>query len=233
MKPRQTTTRHWTEKAHPALLAILNVNKTAILEARQKPCTQRRFLQQVISGLNFCLWPFDFGQVPEPASNRDTIEGLRRKIEKLGPKIEETTDEYLTVIHWGQLFHWSGPLPQCPITVEAEQKFGQRLNELAESYIKTRLSRRAAVLRKISHAITAWWGITYGAWPGTENHWTIETLSWEEAADLYDALCFAPSCKGHTPEEVRRLTTRLVREIKDVLPPTTFEMQPPTPARRT
>lgn len=222
MKPGQTNTRHWTEKAHPALLAILNRNKASVVEARQKPPTQRRFLQQLIAGLNFFLWPFDFGRVPEPASNRDTIEELRRKTEKLWPKVEETTDEYLMVTYGGRLLPWSGPLSQCPITIEAEQKFWQRLNELAKGYIKTRPSRRAAVLRKISHAITAWWGITYGAWPGTENHWTPETLSWEEAADLYDALCFA-TCKGHTPEEVRKLTTRLVHEIKDVLPPTTFE----------
>jgi hypothetical protein len=218
------TTRHWKEKTHPALLGILNAQKQMTeslpMAPPEKPPTRsqrRHLLENSIQVVNYSLWPFYDASVLPPPVVSDTEERLAKKFAGLGPRIEETTSEYITPIHFGQLFPGGRPLGECPITIEAEQEFGKHLNELVQSYSKTRPNRRPAVLCKISHAVISWWGIVYGTWPGTENQFTIETLSWEDVADLYSCFCLA-DCTEHTPEQVRKLISRLIKNVKRTYP---------------
>jgi hypothetical protein len=57
----------------------------------------------------------------------------------------------------------------------------------------------------------------YGAWPGARNRFTIHTLLWKEATDLFDSFCFA-ECQEHSLGQVRKLTARLIGEVKRKLP---------------
>lgn len=222
MRDDPATTRHWTEKAAPPLLAVLSLQRGAaegIKNRASRQASLRRALEYLIAVWNFYVWPFNWGSIPEPAKITDTREQLHRKIRRLGRMIEERTNEYITPIHLGIPFAgWGQPVPECPVTVEAEKQFYEHLKRLVESHSKSRPSRRQAVLRKLAHSTTAFWGTVYGAWPGARNQWTIETLSWEEAADVFDAHCFG-NCKNHTPEQARKIVTRLIKEVKRTLPP--------------
>jgi len=218
------TNRHWKEKAHPALLGILNAQRQFMSEGlpmiTKKPLTrsQRRIaLEHRIRTIDYALWPFYDASVLPPPTVNDTEAGLVKKFTQLGARIEESTNEYITPIHMGQLFPGSRPLGECPVTIEAEQEFGKQLNALVQSYLKSRPSRRPAVLRKISHGVIAWWGLVYGAWQGTENQFSIETLSWEETSDLFSCFCLA-DCKEHTADQVRKLISRLIEEVKRTYP---------------
>ena len=212
---------HWTEKAAAPLLAILSSQKRVVTEiAPEEPLTaglRRRVMEHQIHTKNLYLWPFRFGDIPESPKTTDTNRELAREYARLGPRIQETTNEYITPIHFGQLFPGGRELGDCPITIDAEGGFVKHLNELMQSYMKTRSSRRPAVLRKISHAVISWWGIVYGAWPGTKNQFTIDIMSWDEIADVYDCFCFA-DCRKHTREQTRKLITRLIEDIKRTYP---------------
>jgi hypothetical protein len=219
------TNRHWKEKAHAALLGILNAQRQLMAEglpmmAPKKPLTRSqrtRVLEHSIQAINYALWPFYDASVLPPPMINDTEARLAKKFAQLGYRIRESTNEYITPIHLGQLFPGSRLLGECPVTIEAEQGFCKHLNALAQSYIESRSSRRPAVLRKISHAVIAWWGIVYGAWQGTSNQFSIETLSWEETSDLFNCFCLA-DCKEHKSEQIRKLISRLLKEVKRTYP---------------
>ncbi len=223
MKRTETSTRHWTERVAPPFLAILATEKAGVNPSPKPRNLKTHLLQTQLTVANFFLWPFDWGYIPAQANTADSPEKLRQKIQKLGQLIEACTNEYITPIHCGMPFPgWGKSLPECPITIEAEAQFVQRLHQLTVSYGKTRPSRKQAVLRKISHADITWWGIVYGAWPGTANQWTVETLSWEEIADLFDVYCYG-ECESHTPEQVRKIIARRVAEVCSALPSLSYE----------
>jgi hypothetical protein len=221
MRATKTTDRHWTEKIAPSLLAILSVQKTAaeeIKKLRGGQLQQRQALQHRVAIENYFVWPFRLGSIPDPPQITDTIEQLKRKLRLLGREHERFATEYVAPIHCGIPFPgWGQPLPECPVTIEAEHQFVQDLGKLTRSYFQSRPSRRQAVLRKLAHSTIAWLGIYYGAWLGARNQFTIEVLSWQEIKDLFDSWCFG-ECEDHTPEQVRKIIKRHITAILQALP---------------
>jgi hypothetical protein len=156
MTASEITDRHWTEKAHPALLDMLALNKNSVAEARRKPPTRRELVEGMLTAMRIAAWPFNWRKIPEPFKATDSAERLARKFSRAGRKTEETTYEYVTPLYFGQPYYCTDqPVPECPITIEAENRFTEYLNRLAVIYARTRASRRPAVLQKISHAVIA------------------------------------------------------------------------------